>query len=162
MERGAVLNPRGNRDLVIIGANSVIRGELFVLAHSGSIRLGEWCFVGENSRIWSAASIVIGDRVLISHDVNIHDTDSHPEGREARHAHFVAIARTGHPAHVEMQSSPISIGDDAWIGFGVTILKGVSIGAGAIVAAQSVVTRDVAPLTVVAGNPARFIKQLAP
>jgi acetyltransferase-like isoleucine patch superfamily enzyme len=53
---------------------------------------------------------------------------------------------------------PVAIGSDVWLGTGVVVLPGVSIGDGAVVGANSVVTRDVAPMTVVAGVPARFLK----
>lgn len=162
MATGAVLNPRKTPELVRVGAHSIVRGELFVFNHGGKIDVGDWCFVGENSRIWSAASVTIGNRVLVSHDVNIHDTNGHPTGAAARHAHFRAIATTGHPAQVEMRSAPITIGDDVWIGFGATIMKGVTVGDGAIIAANSVVTHDVPPFTLFAGNPAQFVRQLQP
>lgn len=55
---------------------------------------------------------------------------------------------------------PVRIEDHAWVGFNVIILKGVTIGEGAIVAAGSVVTKDVPAFTVVAGNPARVIREL--
>ena len=55
-------------------------------------------------------------------------------------------------------AATVTIGHPVWVGAGAVILPGVSIGDGAVVAAGSVVTRDVAPLTIVAGNPARFIK----
>ncbi|MGC8751800.1 DapH/DapD/GlmU-related protein, partial [Hydrotalea sp.] len=58
----------------------------------------------------------------------------------------------------KVKSSPIKIADKAWIGFNVIILKGVTIGEGAIVGAGSVVTKDVPPYAVVAGNPAKIIK----
>jgi acetyltransferase-like isoleucine patch superfamily enzyme len=160
MATGLVLNPRADPALVRIGAHSVVRGELFVFAHAGSIDIGDWCFVGENSRIWSASAVSIGRRVLISHDVNIQDTNGHPVDDQARHLHFQQIMSAGHPPTVDMQSKPISIGDDAWIGFGATILKGVSIGAGAIVAARSVVLADVPSRCLVAGNPARLVRML--
>ena len=59
-----------------------------------------------------------------------------------------------------MKSAPIHICSKAWIGTGVTLLKGVTIGEGAIVAAGSVVVKDVPPWTVVGGNPAQIIKNL--
>jgi acetyltransferase-like isoleucine patch superfamily enzyme len=55
---------------------------------------------------------------------------------------------------------PIRIGRGAWLGARVIILKGVTVGEGAVVGAGSVVTRDVAPYTLVAGNPARFIREI--
>ncbi len=118
------------------------------------------CFVGENTRIWSASSITIGDRTLISYGVSIHDCNSHSLSAARRSAHFDAIFSTGHPRELpDVDSADIVIGNDAWIGFGATILKGVTIGDGAVIAACSVVREDVAPFTVVAGNPARFVKK---
>lgn len=60
--------------------------------------------------------------------------------------------------HVKCAS--VTIGNKAWIGFNSTILKGVTVGEGAIVAASSVVTRDVPPFTIVAGNPAKVVREL--
>jgi galactoside O-acetyltransferase len=59
-----------------------------------------------------------------------------------------------------VRSAPILICDRVWIGFGATILKGVTIGEGAIIASRSVVTQDVEAYTVVAGNPARAVRKL--
>ncbi len=120
--------------------------------------MGDYCFIGENTYIWSMSIVNIGSRVLISHDVNIHDTNSHSLSAKRRHDHFLVIF-AGAPSSVldDVVSKPILIEDDGWIGFGATILKGVTIGRGAIVSACSVVTRDVAPYTIVAGNPARPI-----
>ena len=59
-----------------------------------------------------------------------------------------------------VRSAPIVIEDRAWIGFNAIILKGVTIGEGSVVAAGAVVTKDVEPYTVVAGNPARVVKRL--
>jgi acetyltransferase-like isoleucine patch superfamily enzyme len=62
---------------------------------------------------------------------------------------------TGHPK----TKGDVLIGNDVWIGYGVTILSGISIGNGAVIGARSVVTRDVEPFSIVAGNPARFIRK---
>ena len=70
----------------------------------------------------------------------------------------VGIVNGGHPKSLTgVEEAPIVIEDDAWIGFGSAIMKGVTIGRGAIVGACSVVTNDVPPYTMVAGNPARHI-----
>lgn len=161
---GAVIYPEArlfnhrDRDSIRIGANSHVLCRFETLGHGGSISVGRDCFIGEHSYIWSASSIKIGDRVLISHGVNIHDNISHSLSAADRHAHFLAIFSEGHPKHLEnVTTLPIIIEDDAWIGFGATILKGVTIGRGAVVGAQSVVTKDVAPFTIVVGNPARVV-----
>ena len=131
--------------------------------HLGNIEIGETCYVGENSRIWSAASITVGNRVLISHGVNIHDNSAHSLSAETRHKHFMQIISTGHPSVLDdISSAPIVIEDDAWIGFNATILKGVTIGKGAVVGAASVVTKDVEAYSIVAGNPARPIGRARP
>jgi len=153
-----VRNLNGDPDKIHVGAGTYSRGELLVFGHDGRIDIGRDCYVGDGTRIWSAASIRIGDRVLISHGVNIHDTNSHPLDAAKRHAHYLQIVRPGEiPAcdeQLEICHAPIAIGDDVWIGFNATILKGVTIGAGAIVAACAVVTRDVPAGALVAGAPA--------
>jgi acetyltransferase-like isoleucine patch superfamily enzyme len=127
-----------------VGERTVVAGQLQTFGHGGRIEIGDWCYVGEGTRIWSAASIRIGHRVLISHDVNIHDTNSHPRDAAERHAHFVAIVERGHPRSMDnIHAEPVVIGDDVWIGFNSTVLKGVTIGRGSIIAAGSTVTRDV-------------------
>lgn len=157
----AIDNGLRDADRIQIGADCVVQGQLLVFGHGGRIRLGDWCFVGENSRIWSGAAIDIGDRVLISHDVNIFDNDTHPFDAGARHRQFVAIKTLGQPSDIDLADRPVSIGADAWIGAKAIILKGVTIGRGAVVAAGSVVTRDVPEYAIVAGNPARVLRQIA-
>jgi acetyltransferase-like isoleucine patch superfamily enzyme len=154
-----VTNILGDRKAIRIGRNTVVAGQLLTFGHGGDIEIGEWCFVGPGSRIWSAASIRIGNRVLISHNVNVHDSDSHPLDAAQRHAQYAAIVQRGHPREGgNIRAASIVIGDDAWIGFNAIVLKGVTIGAGAIVAAGAVVTDDVAPWSVVAGNPATVVR----
>ncbi len=157
-----VLNLRDLNTEITIGSNSHIRGELLTFPHAGSISIGDYCYIGEHSRIWSANEIKIGNRVLISHNVNIHDCDGHPIDSLARHRHFVQIVTSGHPKDFpEMPSSPVVIGDDAWIGFNSSILKGVTIGRGAIIGAGSVVTGNVPESELFAGNPAKFIRKVS-
>jgi acetyltransferase-like isoleucine patch superfamily enzyme len=153
-----IINLASKKSSIAVGANSHLRGELLVFAHAGRITLGERCFVGENSRIWSAADVRIGNRVLISHSVNIHDTNAHSLSAARRSEHFREITDHGHPRNLEdVGSAPIVIEDDAWIGFNSTILKGIKIGPGAIIGASSVVTEDVPAYAIVAGNPAKVI-----
>jgi acetyltransferase-like isoleucine patch superfamily enzyme len=155
-----IQNARGITSAIRVGAHSIVRGELMIYGHGGEITLGEYCYVGEGTRLWSAASIRIGDRVQISHNVNIFDSRTHPVSAAVRHAHFVEIVTVGHPRAVDLGELPITIGPDVLIAAGVTILRGVTIGQGSMVGAGSVVTKDVPPFCVVAGNPARLIREL--
>ncbi len=149
------------KDNIIIGKNSLIKGELLIFAHCGRIEIGDYCFIGEYTKIWSSESIKIGDRVLISHNVNIHDTNSHPIDLLERHEHFKNIIFKGHPiSGIFLNEKKITICDDVWIGFNSIILKGITLGKGSIVAAGSVVVNDVEPFTIVAGNPAKLIRKI--
>jgi acetyltransferase-like isoleucine patch superfamily enzyme len=139
----------GGPEKISIGKNSYIRGRLLTYGHGGKISIGDWCYVGTRTEIWSMKSVVIGDRVLIAHDVNIHDGTAHSINALERHKHFRRIIEKGHPFLESdlpgVNSSPVVIEDDVWISFGVTILRGVRIGKGSVIAAGSVVTQDVLP-----------------
>lgn len=156
----SIINNLGRRDAVTIGDHTHIKGELLTFAHGGRITIGSYCFVGEHSRLWSAVSLSVGDRVLISHNVNIFDSDTHPLDPSARHEQFKAIIKSGHPANIDLREKPVVISDDVLIGCMSIVLAGVTIGEAAVVGAGSVVTKDVPPWTVVAGNPARIIKEI--
>lgn len=142
-------NNRPDPECISIGAYSYIQGRLMTHGHGGRISIGDWCCVGRRSEIWSMSSVSIGNRVLISHDVNIHDHTGHPRDPEQRHAHFRKIVTSGHPADPGdvpgVKTQPIRIEDDVWINFGATILPGVTIGKGSIIGAGATVTRDVPP-----------------
>ncbi|MDH2398949.1 acyltransferase [Bradyrhizobium sp. SSUT18] len=169
LDRGSFLarsarirNALGNSEKIIVGSHSHVRGELMVLGHGGQINIGEWCYVGVGTRIWSGASIDIGNRVLISHSVNIFDNLSHPIRASERHEQVKQIFCTGHPRQLSLDDRPIKICDDAWIGACAMIMRGVTIGEGGIVAAGAVVTKDVPAYSIVAGNPATIVRELSP
>jgi len=157
-----IRNIRGDADKIVVGRHSRVLGELLTFAHGGEIQIGEWCYVGEGSRIWSAASIVVGDRVLIAHSVNIFDNLTHPLRAAARHEQIKQIFTRGHPREISLDESPVRIGDDAWIGAGAIVLRGVTVGKGGVVAAGSVVTKNVPAFSIVAGNPAVLVKEIPP
>lgn len=156
----SIINALGKRENIVIGNFCHIRGELFLFGHGGRIEMGDYCYLGVNSRVWSAKNIRIGNRVLISHNCNIFDNDTHPLDPEARHRQFVDIITTGHPREIDLQEEEVVIEDDVLIGANATVLKGVTLGKGSVVGTGSVVTRNVPPYTVVAGNPARVVKEL--
>lgn len=158
-----VENAGRGRTAIRVGARCHVHGRLLVFARAGEIAVGDDCFIGEGSEIWSGASVRIGSRVFVSHGVNIHDTSSHSRSARLRHIQF---ARRGDPeferALKEVRTAPVAIEDDAWIGLNAVVLKGVTVGRGAIVGAASVVTRDVPPFAVMAGNPARQVGEATP
>lgn len=143
-------NSQNDKSKIRIGKETLISGELMIAKHGGEIIIGDNTFVGKGSRIWSSKKIIIGSRVLVSHDVNIHDNISHPLNAAERHKDFKHIFSTGElQAKVELREKEIIIGDDVWIGFNATILKGVTIGNGAIIGSDTVITADVPPYAVV-------------
>jgi acetyltransferase-like isoleucine patch superfamily enzyme len=106
-----------------------------------------------------ADSIRIGRRVVVSYNVTIADSDFHPHDPELRRMDAIANAPDGERAHrPAVVARPVVIEDEAWIGIGAIILKGVRIGRGARVAAGAVVTKDVPAAATVNGNPARLLE----
>jgi acetyltransferase-like isoleucine patch superfamily enzyme len=96
--------------------------------------------------------------VILSHGVQIFDNNSHSMSAADRHERFRELRTSGwHLQPEQISHKPVRIEDDAWIGFNSAILKGVTIGRGAIVGACSVITQDVPPFAVVVGNPARKV-----
>ena len=158
--RARIINIGGRSELISIGDSSIIEGELLVFPHGGRIAVGDWCYIGSGTRIWSDTSIYIGHRAMISHNVNIFDNLTHPINAAARHAQFRQIAKSGHPRAIDLGGKPVHIGDDVWISAGATVLRGVSIGRGSVIGAGAIVTRDVPAGVIVAGNPARIIRAL--
>ena len=162
LDSARIYNMGKRDDDILVGSGSIIRGELVRFAHGGKITIGKLCYIGEGTRVWSGAHISIGDHVLIAHNVSIFDNLTHPIDWQERRDHFGAIATTGHPVDIDLGDRPVEIGDDVWIGAHALVLRGVKIGDRAIVAAGAVVTRDVPADTIVAGNPAKPVRQLAP
>lgn len=149
-------NRPAHRTRIRVGANVVCRGILRREGFGdGEIVVGDDVYIGDDCILSAATSIEISSGVLLGHGVQVFDNNSHPLDAALRAADWKAI-RDGTP-RAAIASAPVRIGEDAWIGFGSSILKGVSIGARAIVGAGSVVTRDIPESGVVAGNPARAV-----
>jgi acetyltransferase-like isoleucine patch superfamily enzyme len=116
-------------------------------AGAGTIRIGNCVLMSPGSRISASDEIVIGDGVMMANGTYITDSDWH-----------TVYDRTKRDDAV----TPVHIGDNVWLGDHATVLKGVTIGENSVVAARSVVTRDVPPNAIVAGNPARVVRELDP
>jgi acetyltransferase-like isoleucine patch superfamily enzyme len=138
-----------------VGKNVTIKSSILATEENGYIELGDNTFIS-NASIASYNSIIIGSYVFIAGGVNIVDTDFHPLDAAQRLADTVALSPAGDKKNrPPFQSKPVVIEDDVWIGFNATILKGVTIGRGAIIQPGSVVLKDVPAGAVVSGNPAK-------
>ena len=153
---GARMINRRKRDFTEIGDETVIRGILRVEV-GGHLKIGSCVYIGDQTIISAGQAITIGDGTLVAHGAQIFDNDSHPTDAAQRLAHFRKML--GHPTNlpIEIKSAPIVIGARCWIGMNALVMKGVTIGDEAIIAAGAVVTRDIPPGTVAAGNPARVL-----
>jgi acetyltransferase-like isoleucine patch superfamily enzyme len=130
-----------------VGKQVIIRSGLLVLERF-DFTLGDGVFIGDQCTFDCSAPIRVGDNVFIAYGVTI-VTGTHAVGpRECRAGTF--------------EPRGVTIGDGCWIGARSVILPGIYVGNGVVVGAGSIVTRDVAPDTVVAGNPARIVRTLEP
>lgn len=118
----------------------------FYVDFGKNIRMGKRCWIQQGCTFFDRGGITLGDDVFIAPKVNLItiNHDPNPDNRSATYGR------------------PIVIEDKVWIGINSTILPGVRIGYGSIVGANSVVTHSVPPMSVVAGNPAKFIKPIEP
>jgi Acetyltransferase (isoleucine patch superfamily) len=147
---------------ITVGDFSWVRGDLETLTAKARISVGHHCYIGPGTRIWSAEAITIGNFVQIAQCVDIYDNNSHSLDHMKRREEIVRrFERKEDVGLLDVAISAVLIEDDVWIGAKSTVLKGVRIGKGSIVGANSVVVHDVPPFTLVAGNPACEVRQLA-
>lgn len=157
----ALCGIRGNGGSIAIGSHVFLDCSLFTMG-DGSIRIGDNCWIGGagTTAIGALQSVAIGSDVIISNHVHIYDNNNHPTDPSAR----LKMTRGEHGGPLwdwtHSAADPVVIEDNVWIGEFSMVLKGVTIGKGSIVAAHSVVTKDVPSYSVVAGNPAKVVKRL--
>ncbi len=130
---------------VTAGRCVIVRGGLVVL-EGFNFTIGDNVYIGSQCTLDGSERITFGHDVVIAYGVTIVTGSHHIGPRERRAGPY--------------NPRPIIINDGCWIGARATLLPGVTIGRGAIVGAASVVTKDVAPDTIVVGNPARVVRSL--
>jgi acetyltransferase-like isoleucine patch superfamily enzyme len=124
---------------------------------NGYIEIGDYSYLS-NAAIVCSEKIIIGKRVFLAGGVTIADSDFHPVAPAARVADTIALSPLGNHKHrPPVIALPVIIEDDVWIGYNATVLKGVRVGAGAVISPGALVIKDVAPGDTVAGNPAKSI-----
>lgn len=145
------------KEALVIGSHCTLDGAHFALGEEGRVEIGDYCYL-TNAVLLCEQELRIGSYVVIGWNATIADTDFHPLAPAARIADAFACSPLGkgrpRPA---IARRPVIIEDDVWIGPNATILKGVHVGAGALVEAGALVTRDVPPGMRVVGNPAVVI-----
>jgi acetyltransferase-like isoleucine patch superfamily enzyme len=156
--RGLYLEGKGmplviGRPKIVLGDRVRINTITTITAHKDSehptLKIGDDVYIGSNVLLAVGTELEIGNRVLIAARVFLAGYDGHPVDPVARSA-----------GEADALAGPLCIGDDAWLGTGAFIAKGVSVGKCAVVAANSVVTRDVPDGAIVGGNPARVIRSI--
>lgn len=130
---------RDKAELNIKGELTIYTGFHLSVNDGARLTIGSG-YINTNSNIDCFDSITIGNNVAISSNVTIRDSDNHCMNNQKK-------------------SAPILIGDNVWVGVNVTILKGVRIGNGAVIAAGSVVTRHIPENCLAAGIPAKVLKE---
>jgi acetyltransferase-like isoleucine patch superfamily enzyme len=133
---------------VELGQRVLLEADVYlkIVADTASLRIGDHVFVGRGVEFDVLGHIEVGAHAVIAPHCFITD---HNHGTRAG-------ARIDEQA---CAAKPVAIGADVWLGTGVVVLPGVTIGDGAVIGAHSVVTRDIEPMTVCAGTPARFLRR---
>ena len=146
-----------NMNDIQINNNVMMFGSL-ISSNSGKIKIGEFTNIRTGCKIFCAKQIDIADNVIFADNVIISDTNHHPINPDDR----LKMIASGWSSDLwnweHASSSPIKIATNVWLGQYSRVLKGVTIGENSIVASNSVVTKDVPPNTIVAGNPAVVVK----
>jgi acetyltransferase-like isoleucine patch superfamily enzyme len=145
-------------NLIELANHVICRGAISCQKKGAAFSIGERSFVGSGTILVSTDRVIVGNDVLIAHDCYITDTDGHSLSSEIRKKDIPNRWKDFKDWSV-VASAPVIIEDSVWIGPKVVILKGVTIGKGAIVCAGSVVTKSIPEMCMAAGVPAKIIRR---
>lgn len=163
-----VIDKIENRKYVTIGKRGIIRANFIFESEKGEVIIGENVHLGGITFI-SRNKIEIHNDVTMAWGITIYDHNSHSiyweeRKKDNQQCYDDYVNCNGNNVANKdwtcVADKPVIIASKVWVGFDVTILKGVTVGEGAVIGAKSVVTQDVEPWTVVAGNPAVVVKYL--
>nr|WP_185816837.1 acyltransferase [Hymenobacter metallilatus] len=153
------------RPFIKIGNDCVIESDFIFEIKEGIIEIGDRTFLGGGTKFICVDKITIGNDVMFSWGCTIIDSNSHSLIWEERKNDVIDWKKGLDENKIGIykdwsvvKKSEIVVKDKAWIGFNTIIMKGITIGEGAIVASGSVVTKDVPDYAIVGGNPAKILK----
>ena len=161
-----ITNAKKNR--VVVGKDCLIDLGIIFEGEGCEVIIGDRVYIG-NSKIICRNKVVFEDNILVSWGVTFYDHNSHSLNHLDRRIDIQSAVNGYRLSKMKflknkdwstVKSGEIVVKKDSWIGMDALILKGVTIGEGSIVAARSVVSKDVPPFTVVAGNPAKVVRHL--
>jgi acetyltransferase-like isoleucine patch superfamily enzyme len=140
---------------------SCYAGCSFALGERGSCTIGDFTLLN-GALVMAEERIEIGSHCLISWNVGIADCDFHPlePAQRLQDTRALAPFYENRPPRPKLETRPVRIADNVWVGMNAIILKGVTIGENSVVAAGAVVSRDVPANVIVAGNPAAVVRHL--
>jgi acetyltransferase-like isoleucine patch superfamily enzyme len=145
---------------VSIGTDCLIEGNIVLYTSRSKVTIGDRTFIGKDTTLYCYDEITIGNDIMFSWGITIIDTNAHSLRSSERKDDVLNWKRgSAYKDWSKVLTKKVTVEDNAWIGFNSIILKGVTIGKGAVVAAGSVVTKNIQPFTIVGGNPAVFIKE---
>lgn len=154
-----VTNKTGNPERLRIG-NFCNLSCRITLQVSGNLNIGDFVYMNSNCVLNISNTVLIGSNCLFGPGVTIWDSDNHPLDPKLRLQQTMTIPNVKSLNSFDIGGGDISIGHNVWIGMDCLILGGVNIGEGSVVAARSVVVKDIPPYTLAAGVPAKVVKQL--
>ena len=146
--RNCHISINGNNNVLHIGDDCVVNSTSIILDNEGTeIRIGNKTSIGKAQIVsLEPYKIEIGEDCMLSYDIEIRNTDSHKIYDKNANKRI-------------NEGNSVRIGNHVWLGMRAIVLKGVTIGDNSIVAAGSIVTKDVKANTIVSGNPARQVKE---
>lgn len=162
-----VYKPQKDRKYLEIGDDNILNCKVIFESGEGKVLIGDRNYIGDSSII-CRSRITFEDNIFVAWGCYFYDHDSHSTDYVERENDITQqlMDHANGQLFIEnknwnvVNSKPIKICSNAWVGMNCIILKGVTIGEGAIVGAGSVLTKDVAPWTIVGGNPATLIKEI--
>ena len=158
---GASCRNNSAKENITLGKHTLVGGTLIAL-FGGEITIGDNVYIGQGTSIQAKEKIVVSSNVIIANNVILLDNNNHPVSPEMR----LKMSACEDFINDELwswkyaESAPVVIEENVWIGRDARIMKGVTVGEGSVVALGAVVTHNVPAYCVVAGNPARVVKEL--